>query len=68
MPPIFRHNGSILINDYIDSSQHDVDIIQIHLLDDSLQPEAVINTSMFTREEWESIKEAAVEEYERQYE
>jgi len=56
------------VNDYIDSPQHDVDIIQIHLLDDSLQPEAVINTSMFTREEWESIKEAAVEEYERQYE
>jgi hypothetical protein len=55
------------VNDYIDSPQHDVDIIQIHLLDDALQPEAVINTSMFTAEEWQSIKDAAVEEYERQF-
>ena len=56
------------VNDYIDSPKHDVDIIQIHLLDDALQPAAVINTSMFTSEEWQSIKDAAVEEYERQYE
>ena len=56
------------VNDYIDSTKHDVHIIQIHLLDDALQPEAVINTSMFTAEEWESIKDAAIEEYERQFE
>ena len=55
------------VNDYIDSTKHDVHIIQIHLLDDALQPEAVINTSMFTAEEWESIKDAAIEEYERQF-
>jgi hypothetical protein len=56
------------VNDYIDSPKHDVDVIVIHLLDDALQPAAVINTSMFTAEEWESIKDAAIEEYERQLE
>jgi hypothetical protein len=56
------------VNDYIDSNRHDVDIIVIHLLDDALQPQAVINTSMFNEEEWQEIKDAAVEEYERQFE
>lgn len=44
------------------------DIVEIHLLDDALQCEAVINTSMFTPDEWESICDAVLEEYERQYE
>jgi hypothetical protein len=56
------------VNDYIDDNRHDVDIIVIHLLDDALQPQAVINTSMFNEEEWQSIKDAAIEEYERQFE
>lgn len=56
------------VNDYIDSDRHDVYIETIHLLDDALQPAAVINTAMFTPEEWADIKAAAVREYERQYE
>lgn len=55
------------VNDYIDDNRHDVTIVQIHLLDDALQPAAVINTSMFTADEWQSIKDGAIEEYERQY-
>lgn len=55
------------VHDHIDDAGHEVDIEVIHLLDDALQPAAVINTSMFTAEEWQSIKDAAVEEYERQF-
>lgn len=43
----------------------DVNIVEIHLLDDALQCSAVINTSMFTSEEWESIEDAAMEEWRR---
>ena len=55
------------VHDHIDDPGHEVDIEVIHLLDDALQPEAVINTSMFTAEEWQSIRDAAIEEYERQF-
>lgn len=55
------------VNDYIDSPKHDVHIEVIHLLDDALQPAAVINTSMFNEDEWQSIIDKAVEEYERQF-
>ena len=55
------------VHDHIDDGGHEVDIEVIHLLDDALQPQAVINTSMFTAEEWQSIREAAIEEYERQF-
>jgi len=55
------------VHDHIDDAGYDVDIEVIHLLDDALQPQAVINTSMFTAEEWQSIKDAAIEEYERQF-
>jgi hypothetical protein len=55
------------VHDHIDDPGYEVDIEVIHLLDDALQPEAVINTSMFTAEEWQSIKDAAIEEYERQF-
>lgn len=55
------------VHDHIDDSGYEVDIEVIHLLDDALQPEAVINTSMFTAEEWQSIRDAAIEEYERQF-
>lgn len=44
----------------------DVEIVEIHLLDDALQPAAVINTSMFTREEWIEIEDSAAEEWRRQ--
>lgn len=44
----------------------DVNIVEIHLLDEMLQPQAVINTSMFTVEEWDSIEDAAMEEWRRQ--
>ena len=55
------------VHDHIDDGGYEVDIEVIHLLDDALQPEAVINTSMFTAEEWQSIRDAAIEEYERQF-
>lgn len=55
------------VHDHIDDAGHEVAIEVIHLLDDTLQPQAVINTSMFTAEEWQSIQDAAVEEYERQF-
>jgi len=54
--------------DSVDGTPTDVEIVEIHLLDDALQPAAVINTSMFTREEWIAIEDAAAEEWRRQYE
>ena len=55
------------VHDHITDDEHEVDIEVIHLLDDALQPAAVINTSMFNTEEWQNIQDAAVEEYERQF-
>lgn len=55
------------VHDHIDDNGHEVDIEVIHLLDDALQPAAVINISMFNEQEWQSIKDAAIEEYERQF-
>lgn len=49
----------------IDGVPTDVQIVEIHLLDDALQTAAVINTSMFTRDEWVSIEDAAAEEWRR---
>ncbi len=49
---------------YVDGKDS-VEIKEIHLLDETLQVEAVINTSMFTAEEWESIEDAAIEEWDR---
>jgi hypothetical protein len=43
-----------------------IQVVQIHLLDDALQPQAVINTSMFNDNEWDSILDAVGEEWRRQ--
>ena len=56
------------VHDHIDSLDHEVDIETIHLLDDMLQPQAVVNQVMFNEEEWISIRNAAIAEYERQFE
>ncbi len=61
---LFRIYANIVT---INGNEETVSVKEIHLLDDSLQVEAVINTSMFTAEEWESIMDAAIEEYERQF-
>jgi hypothetical protein len=50
----------------LDDGSQDVVVLDIHLLDETLQPEAVINTSMFTGEEWSSINETIVDEWRRQ--
>jgi len=42
-----------------------VNIVEIHLLDDALQTAAVINTSMFTEQEWDDIEDAAMNEWRR---
>ena len=49
----------------LDDGSKDVVVLDIHLLDETLQPEAVINTSMFTAGEWGSINEAVVAEWGR---
>lgn len=51
--------------DVLNDSSLDIVIVDIHLLDDALQVEAVINTSMFTLAEWESINDAVREEWNR---
>lgn len=56
------------VHDHIDDLDHEVDIETIHLLDDMLQPQAVVNQIMFNEGEWLSIRELAIAEYERQYE
>jgi hypothetical protein len=50
----------------LDDGSKDVIVLDIHLLDETLQPEAVINTSMFTAGEWSSINEAVLDEWRRQ--
>jgi hypothetical protein len=52
----------------LDNGDKDVVVLDIHLLDEALQVEAVINTSMFTAGEWHLIESAAIREYERQHE
>ena len=49
----------------LDDGNKDVVVLDIHLLDEALQPEAVINTSMFTAGEWHLIQSAAIREWER---
>jgi len=49
----------------LDDGNKDVIVLDIHLLDEALQPEAVINTSMFTAGEWHLIESAAIREWER---
>jgi hypothetical protein len=50
----------------LEDGSQDIIILDMHMLDETLQPEAVINTSMFTREEWDSINEAVLDEWRRQ--
>ena len=56
------------VHDHIDDLDYEVDIETIHLLDDMLQPQAVVNQIMFNEGEWLSIRELAIAEYERQLE
>jgi len=49
----------------LDDGSKDVIILDIHLLDETLQPEAVINTSMFNVDEWQNINDAVLEEWSR---
>lgn len=51
--------------DVLNDGSLDIVIVDIHLLDDALQVQAVINTSMFTLAEWEAINDAVREEWER---
>lgn len=55
------------VHDHISDLDHEVAIETIHLLDDNLQPQAVVNQIMFNEGEWLSIREAAIAEYERQF-
>ena len=56
------------VHDHIDDLDHEVAIETIHLLDDALQPQAVVNQIMFNEGEWLSIRELALAEYELQFE
>ena len=49
----------------LEDGSNDIIILDMHMLDEALQPEAVVNTSMFTGEEWDSINEAVLEEWSR---
>jgi hypothetical protein len=60
---LFRVYADVYI---LEDGSKDVIVRDIHLLDDALQVEAVINTSMFTAPEWQGIEETVVEEWERQ--
>lgn len=60
---LFRIYADVYI---LEDSSKDVIVRDIHLLDDALQVEAVINTSMFTAGEWLDIEAAVVEEWRRQ--
>ena len=59
---LFRIYADVYI---LEDNSKDVIIRDIHLLDDALQVEAVINTSMFTAPEWQDIEGAIIEEWER---
>ena len=50
---------------YANVTGDEVDIIEIHLLDDVLQTAAVINTAMFTAGEWHLMESAVLNEWER---
>jgi len=52
--------------DTLEDGSRDIIILDMHMLDETLQPEAVVNTSMFTGEEWDSINEAVLDEWRRQ--
>jgi len=49
----------------LEDGSKDVVVLDIHLLDETLQPEAVINTSMFNADEWENINASVIEEWDR---
>jgi hypothetical protein len=49
----------------LEDGSKDIIILDIHLLDEALQPEAVINTSMFNVDEWQNINDAVLEEWSR---
>lgn len=51
--------------DVLNDGSKEIVIADIHLLDDALQVAAVINTSMFTVDEWDSIIAAVREEWAR---
>lgn len=59
---LFRIYADVYV---LEDGSKDVIILDIHLLDEALQVEAVINTSMFTADEWKLIEAAAVEEWTR---
>lgn len=58
---LFRIYANVHTKNAVDTA----DIREIHLLDDALQCEAVINTSMFTEQEWNTIVETVMEEWDR---
>jgi len=62
---LFRIYANIQTVKLIDGESYKTDIVAIHLLDEALQPQAVINTAMFNEDEWLDIEEAAFNEWER---
>lgn len=59
---LFRIYADVYV---LDDGSLDIVIVDIHLLDEALQIEAVINTSMFNPDEWDSINDAIREEWSR---
>jgi hypothetical protein len=49
----------------LEDGSQDIIILDMHMLDETLQPEAVINTSMFNADEWENINASVIEEWGR---
>lgn len=60
---LFRVYANIIEEEEDGEIVRTIAVKQIHLLDDALQCEAVINTSMFTVEEWDSIIDTVREEW-----